>query len=112
MTNVQWIEIGRVDDVPRRGARVVQTPTCNIAIFRTMDNRFFALEDRCPHKNGQLSQGIVHDHKVTCPLHDLVIDLATGEGQAEGSGCAHVVDIHVEDGRISIDLSALRRQVA
>ena len=59
-----WIEIGRVDDIPRRGARacVGRTRAATIAVFRTGDDEMFALIDRCPHKGGPLSQGIVHGH--------------------------------------------------
>ncbi len=62
-----WVAIGRLDDIPRRGARCVNSPLGRIAVFRTMDDRVFATEDRCPHKGGPLSQGIVHGGSVTCP---------------------------------------------
>ena len=56
-----WIEIGTLDDIPRRGARCVRNGPVTIAVFRTDDDKVFALEDRCPHRQGPLSQGIVHD---------------------------------------------------
>ena len=65
----RWIEIGALDDIPRLGARVVRTASGDIAVFRTEDDEVFALDDRCPHKGGPLSQGIVHNKRVTCPLH-------------------------------------------
>ena len=68
----------RLDDIPRLGARVVRTPSGNIAVFRTENDEVFALVDRCPHKGGPLSQGIVHGKRVACPLHNFVIDLASG----------------------------------
>ncbi len=63
---VDWIEIGPLEAIPRQGARVVTAPDGNIAVFRTVDDEVFALRDRCPHKGGQLSQGIVHGRKVAC----------------------------------------------
>ncbi|MFX7720432.1 Rieske 2Fe-2S domain-containing protein, partial [Acinetobacter baumannii] len=63
-----WIEIGALKDIPRLGSRVVRTATGNIAVFRTENDEVFALDDRCPHKGGPLSQGIVHNRRVTCPL--------------------------------------------
>jgi nitrite reductase (NADH) small subunit len=57
------------------GSRVVRTPSGDIAVFRTGDDEVFALDDRCPHKGGPLSQGIVHNKRVTCPLHNFVIEL-------------------------------------
>ena len=75
---VSWRDVGAVDDVPRLGSRVVETPSGDIAVFRAADDTVFALRDSCPHKQGKLSQGIVHGHRVTCPLHNWVIELADG----------------------------------
>ena len=98
-----WIEVLSVDDIPVQGARVVTTAKGDIAVFRTRDNTVFALDDRCPHKDGRLSQGIVHGHAVTCPLHNWVIDLATGEAQAPDSGCTRRVPVRVEDGKVLLE---------
>ena len=99
---LDWIDVGAVTDVPVRGARRVPTPAGPVAIFRTGDGRVFALADRCPHKGGPLSQGIVHGHAVACPLHNWSIDLATGLplGPDAGKGCAPVVPLQVRDGRL------------
>ena len=65
-----WIEVGKVEEIPQLGARVVRTPEGDIAVFRTSEDEIFALRDKCPHKGGPLSQGIVHGNRVACPLHD------------------------------------------
>ena len=103
---VSWTDVGAVTDIPRRGARRVPSPQGDIAIFRTGDGKVFALMDKCPHKGGPLSQGIVHDQSVTCPLHGRVIDLATGEGRGadKGHGCASVVPLEVVEGRLMLGL--------
>jgi nitrite reductase (NADH) small subunit len=106
MATTAWRDIGRLDEVPRLGARVVSTPRGNIAVFRTRDDRVFALEDRCPHKGGPLSQGIVHGERVTCPLHVWVIELATGEAVAPDRGCARTVPTQVLQERILLLLPA------
>ena len=95
-----WIEIGRIADIPRRGARCVTTPTGRIAVFRTVEDQVFALEDRCPHKGGPLSQGIVHGAQVTCPLHNFVISLETGTAQAPDEGQVRTIPLTVVEGRI------------
>ena len=64
-----WIAIGCLYDIPVLGSRIVRFPQMDIAVFRTEGNRVFALEDKCPHKDGPLSQGIVHGTAITCPLH-------------------------------------------
>ena len=81
-----WLEVGRITDIPRRGARCVRIGQLTVAIFRTIDDHLFALEDRCPHKHGPLSQGIVHDGCVTCPLHNWVISLETGQATGADRG--------------------------
>jgi nitrite reductase (NADH) small subunit len=95
-----WTDVGHLDDIPRLGSRVVTTPAIDIAVFRTTDDRVFALHDRCPHKSGKLSQGIVHGDSVTCPLHNWVIGLADGKAQEPDEGCARIVPVRLEDGRI------------
>ncbi|MBL8595777.1 MAG: nitrite reductase small subunit NirD [Devosia sp.] len=95
-----WIEIGRIEQIPLRGARCVNTPAGKIAVFRTAENHVYAIENRCPHKGGPLSEGIVHGGSVTCPLHNWVFDLATGEAQGADEGQVRTFAVNVVDGRI------------
>jgi nitrite reductase (NADH) small subunit len=99
-----WIDVGAPEDNPLRGSRCVRALRGDIALFRSGDGEIFALHDACPHKKGPLSQGIVHGRSVTCPLHNWVIDLATGEptGADAGKGCTPTVPVLVRDGRIFI----------
>ena len=101
----KWTDIGALDQIPRLGARVVRTPKGCVAVFRTQDDQAFALEDRCPHKGGPLSQGIVHGTSVTCPLHNWVLSLETGAAQGADVGQALKFPLRVEGGRLLIDLS-------
>ncbi|HYE36503.1 nitrite reductase small subunit NirD [Methylocaldum sp.] len=96
----EWIEIGQVEDVPLQGSRIVETAFGNIAVFRTVEDEFFAVRDRCPHKGGPLSQGIVHGKHVACPLHNWVISLETGEAVAPDTGCTRTYAVKVEAGRV------------
>ena len=95
-----WIEIGRIADIPRRGARCIRTPIGPIAVFRTMEDKVFAIENRCAHKGGPLSEGIVHGASETCPLHNWVYDLATGEALGPDEGHVRTFPVDVVDGRI------------
>ncbi|MBA5777148.1 nitrite reductase small subunit NirD [Stappia sp. F7233] len=107
-----WIEIGQLADIPPLGARCVKTPHGRVAVFRAADDRVFAIEDRCPHRGGPLSQGIVHGNAVTCPLHNFVISLETGEAQGADEGSVATFAVRVEDGRLFLHADALRRLVA
>jgi nitrite reductase (NADH) small subunit len=101
-----WTDVGALADIPRQGAQTVRRAGhVDIGLFRTLDDRVFALENRCPHKQGPLSQGIVHGHFVACPLHDWRISLVTGEAQAPDRGCVPVIPVRVDNGRILLALN-------
>ena len=105
-----WIDVGCLNEINPLGSRIVRTSEGDIAIFRTTDNTVFALYDRCPHKAGPLSQGIVHGRSVTCPLHAWVIDLASGEAAAPDKGCAHTIAVQLVGDRILLPLGANTRE--
>lgn len=109
---MSMIDIAALDDIPPQGARVVRTPQGCIAIFRTATDQVFALDDRCPHKGGPLSEGIVHGASVTCPLHNWVFDMATGQAQGADEGRVAIYRVRVEDGRILLDAAGLDRRSA
>ena len=100
-----WIDIGSIHDIPRQGARTVKLSSGEIGVFRTQDDQLFALENRCPHKHGPLSQGIIHGHAVACPLHNWRISLATGQALGDDRGCVPVVPMKVDGERILIQLT-------
>ncbi len=102
-----WTRIGTISDIPVKGARCVKLGTKTIAVFRTVKDEVFALEDKCPHKNGPLSQGIVHDNCVTCPLHNWVISLSTGEAQGADEGAVRSFSIKLEGDDILIDIRSV-----
>ncbi len=97
-----WREIGRVEESPRLGARVVRLKGRAIAVFRTADDEIFAVDDRCPHKQGPLSQGIVCGRRVTCPLHNWVIGLADGKAVPPDEGSVAHYPVEVEAGVIRL----------
>ena len=99
-----WIEVGSVEDIPVLGARVVKNGDVDVAVFRNSKDEIFAVNDACPHKQGSLSQGIVHDKSVTCPLHNWKIDLQTGEAQAPDKGCTGHYEVKIESGTIFLNL--------
>lgn len=96
VTSENWVEIGTLSEIPRLGSRVVQTSSDEIAVFRAADDSVFALSNRCPHKQGPLSEGILHGHRVTCPLHNWVIELESGEAVAPDVGCARSYSVRMD----------------
>lgn len=107
-----FIDIGALDDIPAQGARVVKTAHGCVAVFRTAEDEVYALDDRCPHKGGPLSEGIVHGNRVTCPLHNWVFDLSTGLAQGADEGQVKTWAARVEGGRVLLDAELLARRSA
>ncbi|HEY8259703.1 MAG TPA: nitrite reductase small subunit NirD [Methylosinus sp.] len=99
-----WFDIGPLEQIPQRGARIVRTPRRDIAVFRTAGDEIFALENRCPHRGGPLSEGIVHGRKVACPLHNWVVDLDSGEALGADHGCARRFPVKLVKGRIYLEM--------
>ena len=99
-----WLKVGKLNDIPLQGAVVLQRKEGDIAIFRTAAGNVFALRDSCPHLQGALSQGIVHDNCVTCPLHNYVISLETGGAQGHDEGCTQTFQTKLEGDRVFLNL--------
>jgi nitrite reductase (NADH) small subunit len=103
-----WKVICKVEDIPRLGARrVARASGGEVAVFRTADDKVFALLDRCPHKGGPLSQGIVFGESVACPLHNWTIGLDSGCAKAPDEGCTPRFSVKVDAGVVSLDADEL-----
>ena len=99
-----WKRVCLLDDIPRLGSRVLKSAAGDIAVFRTSDDEVFALHDKCPHKGGPLSQGIVHGRQVTCPLHGWKTRLDSGEAVAPDVGRCRDFAVKVENGQVFLAL--------
>lgn len=97
----QWKLVCPLEDIPQLGSRIVRPEKGgDIAVFRAADDSVFALHDKCPHKGGPLSQGLVHGHKVTCPLHSWNINLEDGHAVAPDVGTCGKFEVKVEAGQV------------
>ena len=103
-----WQAVCRVNDIPPLGARrIAREHGLAVAVFRSADDRVFALLDRCPHKGGPLSQGIVFGDSVACPLHNWTISLVDGQAKAPDVGCALSFACKVEADTVYLDADEL-----
>lgn len=104
----QWKAVCTLEDIPVLGARIVKREAApDVAVFRTAQDKVFALLDRCPHKGGPLSQGIVFGERVACPLHNWNIELDSGKAVAPDQGCTRHFSVKVEEGAVYLDLAEL-----
>ncbi len=105
----EWKQICFLHDIPTLGARrVARAKGLDVAVFRSADDKVFALLDRCPHKGGPLSQGIVHGESVACPLHNWNIGLGDGCARAPDEGCTPKFAVQVKDGAVFLDALELK----
>ena len=104
----EWKAICRVDDIPVLGSRrVARARGMDVAVFRNDKNEVYALLDRCPHKGGPLSQGIVFGNSVACPLHNWTIGLDDGCARAPDEGRTPRFAVRVVDGMVHLDRKEL-----
>ena len=104
----EWKKICLVNDIPMLGSRrVARAQGLDVAVFRNSEDKVFALLDRCPHKGGPLSQGIVFGTSVACPLHNWSIGLCDGQAAAPDEGCTPRFAVKVEDGQVYLDADEL-----
>ena len=107
-TTTQWTTICRLEDIPVLGSRRISRPKgMAVAVFRSSEDKVFALLDRCPHKGGPLSQGIVFGETVACPLHNMTIGLADGCVRAPDEGCTPKFACRVDAGEVFLDAAEL-----
>jgi len=109
---MSWIDIGTLNDIPVRGSRIVKTIAGCVAIFRTAEAEVFATSNTCAHERGPLSEGIVHGRKVTCPLHNWVYSLESGEAQGADQGRIATYPVRIEDGRLLLDIESVNASAA
>ncbi len=103
-TEMTWQPICQVEDIPQLGGRTVRSGQIEIAVFRLSDGRIRAVDNRCPHKQGPLAEGIVSGDTIICPLHARKINLETGEVLKPDSGCVKTWPVKVEDGQVFLSL--------
>ncbi len=99
-----WKKVVALENIPMLGSRIFRSKTQEVAIFRTRDNQVFALHNACPHQGGVLSEGIVHNHRVTCPLHNWVISLEDGSAQGADEGKTACFETKIENGVVFVKL--------
>ncbi len=101
----RWLDACSVNDIPVRGSRRIVEGELTIGLFKTMDGEVYAINNKCPHKSGPLSEGIVHDSSVTCPLHGWIFDLKTGQAQGADEGCVKTFEVDRRDDRVWVKVA-------
>lgn len=113
MMQAEWIDIGPASQIEPGMARTLAVAGGEeIAVFHTLGGQVYALVNKCPHKAGPLSQGIVHGDSVSCPLHNWRISLRSGEALGEDKGCTPTIPVRLDGGRIYLQRAAMMARVS
>jgi nitrite reductase/ring-hydroxylating ferredoxin subunit len=96
-----FIEVARLDEVPPgTGFRVLDQP---VAVFNVA-GRIFAIADTCPHAGGSLGMGRLEGSIVTCPMHGMKFDVATGCFAGTPDSGVDSYPVKVVDGKVMVGL--------
>lgn len=98
------VNLGKVETIPAGQGRCYIINDEEIAVFRQRDGKMFATQNRCPHREGPLSEGIIGNGKVVCPLHAHKFDMCNGEG--ENHECVTTYLVREVWGNIILNLRA------
>src|SRR5690606_3924036 len=91
------ILVGKRSEIDVKSSRKLRIENIDIALFHLSDGSVLAVENKCPHKGGLLSEGMVCGGKVHCPLHDWKIDLRSGKVQDPDEGCVTTFKTEVDE---------------
>lgn len=96
-----WYRVCGANEIPVKEGRRVEFKGYEIALFNLGDE-FYATDNRCPHKQGPLADGIVAGKSVFCPLHGWKIDLKTGCARSGGEGQIKTYPVKVVNGNVYV----------
>jgi len=102
--NLLKVKVAEVSELKVKIGKTVEVQGHQIALFLLEDGKVRAVENRCPHKGGTLSEGIVSGEYVFCPLHDWKICLNDGLVQKPDNGCVKTYEATVEGQAVYISL--------
>ena len=105
------IHLGTIEQIPLGQGRCFIVGRQEVAVFRTRDGRIFAVENRCPHRQGPLAEGVIGADTVICPLHGHKFNLMTGQGN-EAHECVKVFKAWEHNRNIVIQIDLSPRRVA
>jgi nitrite reductase (NADH) small subunit len=77
--------VAHISDVPDGRGLCVKIGALEIGLFR-VGEEIRAMENRCPHRDHSLSEGVLTGSVIVCPAHGWDFDVLTGfrPGDADG----------------------------
>ncbi|HZE99881.1 MAG TPA: Rieske 2Fe-2S domain-containing protein [Planctomycetota bacterium] len=99
---LRLVILGPVEKVPMGQGFCFIVGSEEIAVFRQRDGKIFATQNRCPHKQGPLSEGLSGGGVVICPFHSHKFDLCSGQGPDNEQ--LKVYSVKEKDGQLLLSL--------
>ncbi len=103
---MRTIDLGPLDRIPPGEGRSYQLGGEHVAVFRTRDGGLYATQAFCPHGRGLLSDGLVGDGRVICPLHGLAFELDSGRCLSGSCPDLRTHPVRHADGSVVLSLPA------
>jgi nitrite reductase (NADH) small subunit len=101
---MKWHKVCKVADIKPKTSQKITAGELTLALFHLTDGRFMTIEDRCPHQDGPLSDGIITGSIVTCPLHNWRINLISGETLPPDCECIKTYKTKIERDEVWVEL--------
>lgn len=96
-----WQPVARTHEIPVREGRKVSFEGHEVALFN-LGEKYLAVDNRCPHKQGPLADGLVSGESVFCPLHNWKISLENGCALSGGEGKVKVYPVKIVNQSVCI----------
>lgn len=76
-----WIEACTANEIEPEGVIRFDFSERTFAIYRSLDDKFYATDGLCSHEKVHLADGLVIDNIIECPKHDGRFDYTNGEAK-------------------------------
>lgn len=100
----EFTKIGEVRQFREGRGRTVRVGGREIAVFRRGD-RFWAMDDKCPHMGASLSMGRLVGDDIECEWHHWKFDLATGHNAYKTWACVAIHEVRIDGEEVLVKLT-------
>jgi 3-phenylpropionate/trans-cinnamate dioxygenase ferredoxin subunit len=113
----KFVEVAKIEELKSGTTKAVTAEGHEILLARVGD-KYYGASDRCPHMNGDLSQGKLEGTVVTCSVHGSQFDISSGQvvrwlkgglmsklgGALKMSKSLTLYNVKVENGKIQVEV--------
>ena len=105
MGEKKQVNLGSIEKIPLGQGFCFIVDNTEIAVFRPRAGELSATQNRCPHRQGPLCEGVVDASHVVCPYHGHKFDIRTGAGSEPGEQ-VKAYPVREEKGEIVLEINS------